>query len=85
MGDRTSIPCGTASKDRLEQFKDEKTTWDELLQDMANEYADGTGGEIHTNSSGEKSAELVEEINRLRRELDEFKHNMPEKVAEELR
>jgi len=82
---RTSIPCSEASKDRLQQFKTEDVTWDELLQDMANEYADGTGGQIYTNSSGEDNSEVIEEINSLRRELDEFKHDMPGKVAEELR
>jgi len=34
--------------------------------------------------SDEQIAELEDEINSLRRELDEFKHDVPGKVAEEL-
>jgi hypothetical protein len=56
-------------------LKPEGTTWDEFLLALADvepfEQSD--------------TAELVDEINSLRRELDEFKHTVPRKVAEELR
>jgi len=72
---RTSIPCSDETRDELADLKPESATWGEFLLALADvepfEQAD--------------HAQLVEEINSLRRELDEFKHDVPEKVAEELR
>jgi hypothetical protein len=59
----------------LAELKPEGKTWDEFLLALADvepfEQAD--------------NAELVEEINSLRRELDEFTNTLPRQVAEELR
>lgn len=72
---RTSIPVSDETRDELAELKPEGTTWDEYLLALCDvepfEQAN--------------HAELVDEINSLRRELDEFKHAVPREVAEELR
>mgnify|MGYP000497581172 CR=1 FL=1 len=72
---RTSIPCSDGTRNELAELKPEGKTWDEFLLALADvepfEQAD--------------NAELVEEINSLRRELDEFTNTLPRQVAEELR
>jgi hypothetical protein len=72
---RTSIPCSDETRDELSDLKPEGATWDEFLLALADVEPFGQAD----------SAQLVDEINSLRRELDEFKHQVPRQVAEELR
>ena len=84
MSDRTSIPCDSCVRDRLANDKPDEMSWNEYLTTLASEQEIVIEGNS-TNSNSEGIAELKEEIESLRYELDEFKEDMPRKVREELR
>ena len=77
---RTSIPCSDETRDALAEHKPENMTWDAYLVAL-NEEEKIERKQIQTNSSGAGMGELTEQIKRLRRELDEFKQQVPEDVA----
>jgi len=81
---RTSIPVDTEVRDRLSNDKPEDMSWSEYLSVLHSDQEIVVGGNS-TNSSSENVGELADQIERLRYELDEFKHDVPGKVAEELR
>jgi len=81
---RTSIPCDTEVRDRLSNDKPEDMSWSEYLSVLHSDQEIVIEGNS-TNSQNEGIGELAEQIERLRYELDEFKHDVPGKVAEELR
>lgn len=93
----TSISVSEATKDRLQQFKESDVTWDQLLQDMANEYADGTGKLQDTRYTGEDDQAVLDvdaiaeqldasqaDIERVMNRLDDLENTIPRKTAEEL-
>jgi hypothetical protein len=59
-------------------------SWNEYLTTLASDQEIVIEGNS-TNSNSDEIAEVKDELNRLRRELGEFKHDMPGQVAEELR
>jgi len=81
---RTSIPVDTEVRDRLSTDKPEDMSWSEYLSVLHSDQEIVVEGNS-TNSSSENVDELADQIERLRYELDEFKHDVPAKVAEELR
>jgi len=81
---RTSIPVDTEVRDRLSNDKPEDMSWSEYLSVLHSDQEIVVEGNS-TNSSSENVDELADQIERLRYELDEFKHDVPGKVAEELR
>jgi len=72
---RTSIPCSNETRNKLAELKPEGATWDEFLLALA---------DVESFDQADH-AELADEINSLRRELDEFKSQVPRQVADELR
>jgi len=81
---RTSIPVDTEVRDRLSTDKPEAMSWSEYRSVLHSDQEIVVEGNS-TNSSSENVDELADQIERLRYELDEFKHDVPGQVAEELR